>query len=618
MRKLNGHMTAVIGMIVLLAGAGALTAETPVLTLDELDDDGKTTPLGEKPLAIVDINSEIRIRLNLTALETKVAQLLGDYAVSNALIDRATVLQNTSRKGLELIEPLTQALARWAESAKDQNDVIMLSEELKKSAHPIGDIIGIAKDDPELRSRLNAALAAVSRGAPRAAQNRALFEAAADYAGQLRKTIDEALQKEGAYVQLGAWIVQDGQDRSLHLRGFDQYPEGDFFVVDRWTLLPLSEDQKQQLKDLEKAAKTINDKGVKGLLDINNAAHVAITDFMTQAQVCLDDIEKELVSLQAAVKEKAESLRTLVEEVEREQRRYKNYVVFLKDKYAGESAVSFSSGAALLESTHGDLIQFQQRTRSFVDSERRLINNLRANVVASAPELKEALGTTLDRVEQIVQECKQKVLDAVAAFTGGFPAVVKGIHSAQEINTAVLEFGEEVLKLTLDKVPQSTELNLKRAGMRKAKDVVILKLAAGSAKRQRQILEERRLDLYRVLTHIEMSIGMIFADPTGTTGVQNRFQAGPSYSILFKGFGNREANYNRLLTPGFGLNVAALDFDKDDTPELGIAVVGSAFRDYLQVGYGYNVNEDVGYWFFGLRLPLPTFTLPSDQSPSLP
>ena len=610
MMKLNQQIIAAICISLGLTGIGI---GARVLTLNELDEDGNTTNLDGKPLAIVDINSEIKISLDLITLEDWVVELLGKDAVSDELIHRAIVLQEASRMGLGLIDPLTQALERWTVSPKKPNDVNELLEKLHKSAEAKLKIIEIAEKDPALSARLNAAYEIVLRQrVSRATLSRNLFEAAADYAGQLPKTIDEALQKEGAYVQLGAWIIQDGQDRPLHLRGFDRYPEGDFFVVDRWTLLPLNEEQKRQLKNMESAAREVNKSGIEALLKIDTVAHGAVGDFLDRARHCLERIETELASLKVAVAEETESIRNLVVEARAEQLRYMSYVVSLKDKYGGESSAVFSSGAALLESTHADLVGFQQRTKSFISGQAQFLIELRTEVGTST------LGGSLTKAEKVIETCLEELDDVVANFTGDLSELLKGSLLSQEINTAVLEFGEEVLKLTLDKVPQSTELNLKRAGMRKAKDVVILKLAAGSAKRQRQILEERRLDLYRVLTHIEMSIGMIFADPTGTTGVQNRFQAGPSYSILLKGFGNREATYNRLLTLGFGLNVSALDFDKDDTPELGIAVVGSAFRDYLQVGYGYNVNEDVGYWFFGLRLPLPTFTLPSDQSPSLP
>jgi len=601
---------SVICLILWFAGA-AMAKQGRVLTLEELDNEGKTTALGEDRVAIVDINSEIKVRLHRGALQKKIARLLGDGAVSGTLIDRATALQHAARTGLTLIKPLTEALAEWAQSDKTPQDVASLSRALELSADPTLLVIEVANKDPVLRDRLNAALeAALVRDRSRASQNRALFETAAAYADELKQTVDEALQEEGAYVQLGAWIVQDGQDRPLHLPGFDQYPEGDFFVVDQWTLLPLSEEQKQQLVELEAAAKVINEEGIGELVKVRNVANGAIVDFLDRAQGSVDRIERALESFRGAVEAEATSIRSVLDKARTAQQEYTAYVRSLKDRYAGQSARRFSSGAALLESTHNDLVELQHKTQGFVSGQIKYIAEVRSAVNASMSNMNVALA----EVERVLQECRQELQNNVTDVAGQLSDLMGAVRLSQQINTAVLDFGKEVLKHTLDQIPENTKLDLKRAGARHAGDVVVLKLAAGSAQRQRQVLEERRLDLYRVLPHIQMAVGMIFADPSERTQVENRFQAAPSYSILLKGFGKRGITYNQLLRPGFGVNVSALDFDKDDTPELGIALVGSVFRDYFQVGYGYNVNEDAGYWFFGLRLPLATFTLPRPEN----
>lgn len=49
--------------------------------------------------------------------------------------------------------------------------------------------------------------------------------------------------------------------------------------------------------------------------------------------------------------------------------------------------------------------------------------------------------------------------------------------------------------------------------------------------------------------------------------------------------------------------MATLDFNSDNNPEVGIGVVVSVFKDYLQVGYGRNIGIDKYYWFLGICLP---------------
>ncbi|HKC69863.1 MAG TPA: hypothetical protein VKG26_16625, partial [Bacteroidia bacterium] len=67
--------------------------------------------------------------------------------------------------------------------------------------------------------------------------------------------------------------------------------------------------------------------------------------------------------------------------------------------------------------------------------------------------------------------------------------------------------------------------------------------------------------------------------------------------------------YNNFIDMGVGLNMATLNFNNNNTIEIGIGFVVSAFKDYLQVGYGRNVSVDQSYWFFGIRLPFTGFNL---------
>ena len=88
------------------------------------------------------------------------------------------------------------------------------------------------------------------------------------------------------------------------------------------------------------------------------------------------------------------------------------------------------------------------------------------------------------------------------------------------------------------------------------------------------------------------------------SNTSSQFQLAPSYSAIFK-IGTRHGKfYNQYLTPGLGVNVATMDFDNNNNPEIGIGVTAAFFHDYVQIGYGMNMNTNDNYWMFGLRLPL--------------
>jgi len=62
--------------------------------------------------------------------------------------------------------------------------------------------------------------------------------------------------------------------------------------------------------------------------------------------------------------------------------------------------------------------------------------------------------------------------------------------------------------------------------------------------------------------------------------------------------------------------VAALDFNLDGVPEVGIGGAISLLRDWLQGGVGYNVFQRGWYGFVGVGLPLPTFGMTTTSNAS--
>ena len=164
-------------------------------------------------------------------------------------------------------------------------------------------------------------------------------------------------------------------------------------------------------------------------------------------------------------------------------------------------------------------------------------------------------------------------------------------------------------KLSLSQLPSTVSIPLIGTGRRDAGDHFTLKFAVGAADKPREVIETRQLIMYRILWHMDLKANLIWADPMGTTTSVKHFEAAPAYNAMLKHGSRKHVLWNSLLDPGIGLNLAALDFNHDDAQELGIAVAASAIRDFLTVGYGYNVSQGVRYWFFGLRLPVPGATV---------
>lgn len=146
--------------------------------------------------------------------------------------------------------------------------------------------------------------------------------------------------------------------------------------------------------------------------------------------------------------------------------------------------------------------------------------------------------------------------------------------------------------------------------MREARDVVHLKLQVANADGKLLLEEKRNVTLYRIIPHIQSTVGVIFAHPLSETSISKEFQMAPHYNVLFKGiFGTsqkwkrRSGLPNTLLDLNFGLHVSSPDFDKDDVPEIGLGISGSFLKDYLQFGWAYNLFHGTPYLFLGVRLP---------------
>jgi hypothetical protein len=262
--------------------------------------------------------------------------------------------------------------------------------------------------------------------------------------------------------------------------------------------------------------------------------------------------------------------------------------------------------ADFLIGTNDDLVAFYRKAESAKTS----LVTVEAVLAALPAAAGGDVARRLTGLRGHVRECGDSLQLKLAAARSSADGLLQNLLGVRRINADILAFTDAVLRLDLDHVPESVEFRLRYSGERQDGDRLLVRALLGTAGDPSPLREDHELIMYRIQLHLETIIGLVFADPLGSSQVTGRFQAGPSYSILFKRGSRRSVARNRFLLIGAGLNVAALDFNHDDTPELGVGGVVSWLGDYLQAGIGYNVPRDRGYWFFGLRLPLPTFTLP--------
>jgi len=608
---MRGRM--VVAGIAALLGASWAAAEPSVLALTEQDENGKRLAIERSFGTVVDVNSRVGIAIDADGLRRQVLGLAGESERLGELLDKAAALRQMADTGREGLPALGAALAEWGASAKDKPAVDALQAALKGVAQPAVDIA--KSKDAELGRRLDAAFERLLLSAEGrvsiVAQYALYFETAADYAAELGRQLDAALEQDGVAVRLGAWLLHQEGERALHLPGFDAYPEGELVRIERWSLA-LTDGQKQEFERMRQLAGRFETDGAPALLDFARDTGQAILGTVGEPPACLDQVRRTVDAAGERLEDKVRLVETQVERMKDALSSFRQLAANLRARYA--QARLQGDPIALIDGLDGDINAARAAAGELVAAAEALVDGL--NVLIVEGELRQAVAEAAGEIKDEARSCADAVKGQVRQGLDLLAQSVGVTLGSDRINRGVLEFGEEVFALSLDRVPEETTLDIRRAGARAERDKLLIRLGGAGRQTDFKTLEEHELVLQRSLTHLELVVGAVFADPQAQTAVQRRFQLAPAYNILFKGFGSRSPSLLNVWDPGLGFNIAALDFDKDDTPELGVGLVASFVRDYVQLGYGYNLNDDTPYWFVGLRFPaVPSVTPSSEAGP---
>lgn len=76
----------------------------------------------------------------------------------------------------------------------------------------------------------------------------------------------------------------------------------------------------------------------------------------------------------------------------------------------------------------------------------------------------------------------------------------------------------------------------------------------------------------------------------------------PGTSVIFKIVRRRKTLFEDWLHPA--INIAFLDFDPKQSIEIGLGVGLSIYKDFFEIGYGYNLSvaDDSEYWYIGMNI----------------
>lgn len=551
-----------------------LAQRTPLFRIEEISrNSGRIIPVVDSGLAIVDINSKLRISLHREAIRSKAMDVAGKGQLDRALRDRVRRIERILREQERLVGYIRQTI----ETPQQQPDSLLLL--LRQTMRDIGNDTLLRasynqysreyterlRADPTLREREDRFLYILGR----------YNESLDSLRGELR-TLEKAARVR---FSLRAFRKDPSGGTRLHIENFDQFEQGQFYEVENWTLM-ISPEQLQQMQNLRGLAATLNQGTDKALQDLRDKlfqmlpALSCLEQFPTELRLASETIPLEVRSiLDRSWNDVRQQLNTLRDELQTLSPATEAYDV------KGRWNALCMHIDSLYQQTLGSLMALPQ-------------SNIHVR-----------------NLMQCVEQTRRDI-DRIDRFIRSFPSqYLRRVYLASD------ELAAEVLRFELDQIPEVGILELTYTGRREPGDELLIQAllvpeeeASTAPSRHYTIIEERSAVMIQAGAHAIPRVGLLMGNPyTLQQPEAARFRFSPSAALLVK-FGSRRSHfYNRFLAPGIGIVTASPDFSLDGIPEFAAGIATTLFRDIASAGWCWNFGLNQPFYFIGINLP---FNLP--------
>ncbi|NIM12151.1 MAG: hypothetical protein GTO45_08570 [Candidatus Aminicenantes bacterium] len=608
-----------IVLSLLWLGNMGLAAEETVLTFKEMKPNKKKSIVidpSPDTVSIVDINSKVLISVNRKVVWEKAVEFAGI---------------KDPQKHLDDIAHLTELLNKEADIlALMKADKGLTKEQREKKldefSRKMKDLLKFLMEDDTYRDLVNKAFEAEAEADTESYDMayRQIFVLVGRRLRELSQNLENIYA--GVNFRMGGWLVRKpaGKD-PVHIEGFDTIEEGEFYQYPSFTM-PTTEEARKKFNEFKNAADRFEEGGFKALLNVEENIKRLNDLMVAELKNVVDCWRNAITTIRDTIIQEGKDLQ--FPKTKTFQAKVEDLMKIIKD---------LRDASEILEKSPADLvthIQVMNDIRElianlkttvdyFLDNFAVMETEIRENLKKLTAKAKAVLREQLDNIHKNCYTGLKNLAEGIVKETTSFLSQFnKGFYMLDEHAKAALELGDKVDSFMINEIPETGILDLRRTGTRKEGDSIYVKAVfekkpAGETKPF--VIGDKTLVLYKIVS-INVKLGMIFADPFKNEGLAltRKFQAAPSYSVLLK-IGNRKSLiYNQFIRLSFGLNVAALDFNQDSNYELGLGVVISAFKDYLQFGVGRNMQFDRWYWFFGIQLPWGSITVPTTSGGATP
>ncbi|PSL34689.1 hypothetical protein [Chitinophaga ginsengisoli] len=573
-----------------------------IIKVREIDQNNK--PYDDKNNA--DINSRLTVLFDRATFIRKV----NSAGIGNPLPPDAVSLLNT-------LYDATQKVEGWSKGMEDavknyvRGDKASLNTFLQRTSAITAEIVAIFDRDQQTRDYYESFFNVNEDFTEEKMWSGILFAI-----NKRMADLEEQLSKTPVYndvrIQIGGWLMHNNQPSPLHFNGLDENPLGDYYEVERWKFT-LTDAQLAQLEDIQKWVKSSQQRELN-VNEILRGEYVRqFTDILQQRlKTDFEDFRKEGEKVLTTLQDQQ-----IVTDVKQ--------ILAQGDLIKTQLTEKVNYYQSLLNNTvPGNSIAFISKLQNDVNAINGEFNKMKGLLTDFQSHIPAATAEVRTQCANLVTMASGKIT-ALANLL--IPDEILRFGQAQRrLEGLALSFSDKVYSLALGDIPSEATTDLLYSGFRQEGDRVVIKMVVTNTSTKKSLLEESHsVTLYRILPHLQATVGVIFAHPLTPTKIEKDVQMAPYYNVLFKGIFGMSQKWkrnsslpNNLLDLNFGLHVSSPDFDKDDVPELGLGVVASALKDYLQVGWAYNLFQGANYVFIGFRLPIPTMNLGGGNNSSVP
>jgi hypothetical protein len=563
---------------------------------------------------MVDINSQVYLNINKDNLVKKLSQ----HPNANPEINDLINLLNSMKDYLSNIEKLNNryelTLIQFSSTNHSPNDSLAYLEAVKNRGGAYMKVIGSLKNNDSIfRVYINQEIArtlsaSTAKGLGGLSTYKTQFAPAAKVMKELipiyQTKIDNIIKKEGIRVSVAGWLYRKKEGSTpIHIPGYDNYQQGEFYEYNRFQL-NLNEEQKKELKDLNAFFKNgVNANTIKQLFE--NQGLAVLNKLQFQIDSSFNEIKKIIENNISSINSASVTVKINIDSIKLQFEEIQVVTQSFKAKYISNTS----------QQTGIDLILSLEMDKKKITDNLKNIHRISTNLVGVATG---ELLTAANSIKAITDNIKESNIKEKAE------GILQNVFQA-DLNTNIQENGmkltDMVLKKSIDQLPEEAEIDLLYTGKRSPGDRLSIRLYCFDKDNKPLfdsigIIDKASFVLMNALPSVNMALQYQFCLPfTGDSIYKTRFASGPGYSTLFK-FGSRNMFYKKYVDVGLGANIAAYDFNRDGVPEFSVAGTVSLFKDYLQTGIGYNVNVKSAYWFFGIRIPLPFAPISLSQSNS--